>query len=57
MKIIHKDYWGFWIFKRYSFILENEEESLTEIVVKKEVWEKWNVGDLYDPHYETFYKK
>jgi len=47
MRIIHKDCWGIWIFKRYTFILENEEESLTEIVVSKDVWEKYNVGDQF----------
>jgi len=47
MRIIHKDCWGIWIFKRYTFILESEEESLTEIVVSKDVWDKYNVGDHY----------
>ena len=56
MRIIKKDCWGFWIFKRYSFILENEEEGLNEIVVSKNVWEKWNVGDYCDPHYKQFFR-
>lgn len=56
MKIIHKDKWGFWFFKRYTFILEDEEESLTEIVVKRDVWLRFDVGDYYDAHYHQFYK-
>jgi hypothetical protein len=56
MKIIKKDYWGVWIFKRYSFILEDCEESLTELVVSKNTWNKWNVGDFFDKHYQQFYR-
>ena len=56
MKIIYKDKWGFWIFSRYSYVLEDEEESLTEIVVDKNTWYKFNVGDYYDPHYKNFFK-
>lgn len=56
MKIIHKDKWGFWIFTRYSFILEDENESITEIVVDKNKWQKYNIGDYMDSHYKQFYK-
>lgn len=56
MRIIHKSNWGFWISSRYSFILEDEEESLTEIVVNKKTFNKFNVGDYYDPHYGQFFK-
>jgi hypothetical protein len=45
MKIIHKDKWGFWIFTRYSFIVEDENDSITEIVVDKSRWEKYTIGD------------
>jgi hypothetical protein len=48
MRIIHKDCCGIWILKRYTFILEDEFESLTETVVSKEVWEKYKVGDHYE---------
>jgi hypothetical protein len=47
MKIIHKDSWGFWFFKRYSLIVEDENESLTEVIVSKTVWEKFKIGDFY----------
>ena len=47
MKIYHKDYWGFWFLKRYSLYVEDENESLTEILVDKETWEFYNVGDIY----------
>jgi len=52
MKIIQKDCWGFWIFKRYSFILEDEEEGLTEVVVPKYIWENSSVGNYFDPDYD-----
>lgn len=48
LKIIHKDVWGFWIFKRYSLIVEDENESLTEIIVDKETWMKYNIGNHYE---------
>jgi hypothetical protein len=48
MKIVYKDKWGFWFFVRYNFILEDEDESLTELTVPKDVWLKFNVGDCYD---------
>jgi len=48
-KIIHKDTCGFWIFKnRYSMIVEDENEGLTEIVVDKETFNKYNIGDTYE---------
>ena len=48
-KIIHKDVCGFWIFKnRYSMIVEDEHEGLTEIVVDKKTFDKYNVGDKYE---------
>ncbi len=56
MKIIYKDKWGFWFLARYTFILEDEEESLTELVVSKEQWLKFNVGDFYDTHYKQLFK-
>jgi len=49
MKIYHKDVWGFLFFKRYSFYVEDESEGLTEISVTKEVWDKYSVGDFYEP--------
>jgi hypothetical protein len=48
MKIYHKDVWGFWIFKRYSFYVEDESESLTEILVDKKTWMWYNIGDKYE---------
>ncbi len=56
MKIIHKDKWGFWFFKRYTFIVEDEDESLTELNVSKDKWMRFKVGDFYDPHYKQFFK-
>ena len=56
MKIIHKDKWGFWIFTRYTFIVEDEEGSLTEVTAPKDVWIRHEVGDYYDPHYHQFFK-
>ena len=47
MKIYHKDIWGFWFFKRYSLYVEDESESLTEILTDKNTWIKYNVGDIY----------
>lgn len=47
-KIIHKDFCGFWIFKnRYSMIVEDANEGLIEIIVDKETYNKYNVGDFY----------
>lgn len=48
MKIYHKDVWGFWIFKRYSFYVEDESEGLTEILVDKDTWSLHEVGDTYE---------
>ena len=56
MKIIHKDKWGFWFFKRYTFIVEDEDESLTELNVSKDKWMRFKVGDFYDSHYKQFFK-
>ena len=56
MKIIHKDKWGFWFLTRYTFIVEDEEESLTELNVSKDKWMRFNVGDFYDSHYQQFFK-
>lgn len=47
-KIIHKDVWGFWIFKRYSVIVEDENEGLTELPVDKKTFDKYNIGDQYE---------
>jgi hypothetical protein len=56
MKIILKDKWGFWFFKRYSFYMEDESESITEVLVNKDIWEKFGVGDYFDTHYHQFFK-
>jgi hypothetical protein len=48
MKIYHKDSWGFWIFKRYSLFIEDENEGLTEILVDKNTWTQLSVGDVYE---------
>lgn len=48
MKIYHKDVWGFWIFARYSFFLEDESEGLVEVTVDKNTWVRYNVGDIYE---------
>ena len=56
MKIIHKDKLGFWFLVKYYFIVEDDDESLTEVTVSKDTWLKFNVGDFYDPHYQQFYK-
>lgn len=47
-KVIHKEAWGFWIFTRYSMILEDENEGLTEIPIDKQTFDKYNVGDIYE---------
>jgi hypothetical protein len=49
MKIYHKDVWSFWIFKRYSIYIEDEFHSLTEVLVDKQTWERYNIGDIYVP--------
>lgn len=56
MKIIKKDCWGFWFFKRYSFYLEDEEESITELIVSKEEWDGFDVDDYFDPQYKKLFK-
>lgn len=56
MKIIHKDKWGFWPLQWYTFIVENDEQGLMEISVKKDIWLRFGVGDYYDAHYHQFYK-
>jgi hypothetical protein len=48
MKIYHKDVWGFLFFKRYSFYVEDEDQSLTEILVDKDTWDLYNTGDVYE---------
>ena len=47
-KIIHKDVCGFWIFKRYSMIVEDKNEGLTEVIVDKATYERYNIGDKYE---------
>ena len=47
-KVIHKDKCGFWIFVRYSMIVEDESEGLTEVVVDKATYMKYNIGDTYE---------
>lgn len=46
-KIYHKDTWGFWFFRRYSFYVGDEFDSLSEILVDKNIWIKHNVGDYF----------
>jgi hypothetical protein len=47
-KVVYKEAWGFWIFKRYLMIVEDENESLTEIPVDKETFNSYNIGDTYE---------
>ena len=47
-KVIHKDKCGFWILVRYSMIIEDENEGLTEVIVNKETFDNYNVGDKYE---------
>jgi len=47
-KIIHKDKCGFWIFVRYSMIVEDDDEGLTEVVVDKYTYMNYNIGDTYE---------
>lgn len=55
MKIINKDYWGFWCFKKYFFVLELEDESLIEIYVSQKIWNAFNINDYFDNHHKQFY--
>jgi len=48
MKIYYKETWGFWFFKRYSFYVEDEQEGLTEILVDKNTWLSYDIGDPYE---------
>jgi hypothetical protein len=48
MIIYYKDVWGFWFLKRYSFYVEDELEGLTEILVDKNTWIRYNIGDIYE---------
>lgn len=48
MKIYYKETWGFWIFKRYSFYVRDEQEGLTEILVDKNTWQSYDIGDTYE---------
>jgi hypothetical protein len=50
MKIYHKESWGFWIFTRYSFYTEDEWGGLTEVLVDKDTWNRYNIGDKYEIH-------
>ena len=34
MKIYYKELWAFWIFKRYSFYVEDEFQGVTEFIVE-----------------------
>lgn len=56
MRIIHKDKWGFWFFIRYSFYMEDENEGITEYLVDRDIWNRFDVGDYFDTHYHQFYK-
>ena len=52
-KIVEKSFCGFWIFKnRYSMILEDENEGLTEIIVDKVTYDSYNIGDKYEKIYK-----
>jgi len=48
MKIYHKDILGFWFFKRYSFYVKDESEGLIEVLVDKNTWLRYNIGDIYE---------
>jgi hypothetical protein len=48
MKIYFKETWGFWFFKRYSFYVQDEQEGLTEILVDKNTWQSYDIGDPYE---------
>ena len=48
MKIYFKESWGFWIFKYYSFYVEDSNEGLTEILIDKNTWNRYNIGDYYE---------
>ncbi len=48
LKIILKDKWGFWFFKRYSVVVEDEYGSLTELHIKQTEWTKCKEGDYYE---------
>ena len=48
MKIYYKESWGFWIFKYYSFYVEDSNEGLTEILIDKNTWNRYNIGDTYE---------
>jgi len=50
MKIYHKNVWGFWFFKRCSFYVEDESEGLVEVLVDKQTWLAYNIGDFYEIH-------
>ena len=50
MKIYHKDVWGFWFLKRYSFYVEDESEGLIEVLVDKHTWTQYAVGDIYEKY-------
>lgn len=56
MQIVHKHKWGFWIFKRYAFIMKKTDETLVELFVPQSIWLRFDVGDYYDIHYHQFYK-
>ena len=48
-KIIEKSFCGFWIFEnRYSMIVEDENEGLTDVIVDKSTFERYNIGDKYE---------
>jgi hypothetical protein len=46
-RIFYKESWGFWIFKRYSFYIQDKDESITEVHVDKSTWGAYNIGDYY----------
>jgi hypothetical protein len=48
MIIYYKDVWGFWFLKRYSFYVEDESGGLTEILVDRNTWVRYNIGDFYE---------
>ena len=50
LKVYHKDSWGFWIFARYSLYVQDADDGLTELLVDKNTWSRYNIGDYYIKH-------
>jgi hypothetical protein len=54
MKVINKESFGIF-FKEYFLHLEDDDGSLSEICVEKNVWENYNIGDTYDISENSLY--